>query len=77
MEATRERRALAAALDAMEDARRRAAGASQLLVAVITSPNEPGDDALETVSDVLDGLSRDLAAACRAAQGATRGGGAE
>lgn len=77
MEATKEQRALAAALDAMETAGRRAAGASQLLVAVLTSPNEPGDDALEAISDLIDAVSRRLAAACRDARAAARGGGAE
>ena len=77
MEATREQRALAAALNAMETERRRAAGASQLLVAVLTSPNEPGDDALEAVSDLMDAVARGLAAACVDARAATRGGDAE
>lgn len=74
MEATRERRALAMALSAMEDARRRASGASQLLVAVLTSPNEPGEDAIEAVSDVLDATARDLAEGCRAVRAAMGGG---
>lgn len=77
MEATGEQRALVAALDAMETERRRAAGASQLLVAVLTSPNEPGDDALEAVSDLMDAVARGLAAACRDARAAARGGDAE
>lgn len=68
---------MTAALDAMETARRRAAGASQLLVAVLTSPNEPGDDALDAISDVMDAAARGLAAACVDARAATRGGGAE
>lgn len=76
MEATEERRALVAALDAMERASRRAEGASQLLLAVLASPSEPEGDALEVMSDVLDGISRDLVAACGAARGAS-GGGAE
>lgn len=68
-----EQRALAGALDAMEDARRRANGASQLLVAVFTSPNEPGDDAIEAVSDVLDATARALADECRAVRAAMDG----
>lgn len=63
-------------MDTIEKARRKVSGASALIVALVTSPNMPDDDALMNIADTLDSISDELAR-CAVAQAQAMKGAAE